>query len=167
MDKKIRVVTQKVGEPPKIKDVENDYKVLKQLVGGLMETVPFNNSRLLLVCNEEGKLDRLEPNVYFHKDIICGDIFITKFDGGEDFESLNEREINFVLHKLDEITLKQDQELKPGKCSAITYCKAYNATHTSNHGGVTYFVIPGDEPVLGYLQSKEQIISETKEELER
>lgn len=51
---------------------------------------------MLVVCNDSGKLNGLLPNIYLGTDVIHGDIFVTKFDGIEDFMSLSDEEVEQV-----------------------------------------------------------------------
>ena len=48
---------------------------LQNTVGGYIETVPVIKG-VILICNEEGKLRDLEPNMWLNGDLIRGTIII-------------------------------------------------------------------------------------------
>lgn len=82
------VLVKKPGEPFK-KVLFPDPKSGKQLewlqeqVGGYIETVQVEplNAKLLLICNEEGKLLGLEPNICMNGDLIAGTVVIVSYKG--------------------------------------------------------------------------------------
>lgn len=59
---KIRIVLKKVGQEPKVMNIENTLEAKQKLVNGLIEVVPLTDD-ILLICNEEGKLENLLPNL--------------------------------------------------------------------------------------------------------
>lgn len=84
------VLVKKPGEPFKkalFPDPDSDRQLewLQKQVGGYIETVPVEplDAKLLLICNEEGKLMGLEPNVCIAGDIIMGTIVIVSYKGEE------------------------------------------------------------------------------------
>lgn len=79
---KIRIVLKKVGEEPKVMNIEDTLEAKQKLVNGLIEVVPVTDD-ILLICNEEGKLENLLPNLVFDYDYIAGDCFFI----GDDFEN--------------------------------------------------------------------------------
>lgn len=91
----MKIVVKKVGQNPKVMEIENDFHEMQEIVGGHIET--FNVvDNILCVCNEEGKLDGLDPNFRFNGDVIVGDVFFCAA-GEEDFESLNDTQINILM----------------------------------------------------------------------
>ncbi len=78
--KKLRVLYKEVGKAPEIKIIDDTLKAKQELVGGLIEVIPYND--LLLVCNEEGKINNFPPNLVFDYDYIAGNCFIV----GDDYE---------------------------------------------------------------------------------
>ena len=89
---KIKIIFKEPGKPCEVKEIENELKVLQELVGGLIEVINFDD--LLLICNEEGKLMNLEPNLLFEFDYIAGNCLLVgdDFENGE-FKSLTDYEI--------------------------------------------------------------------------
>lgn len=78
--KKLRILYKEVGKAPEIKIIDDTLEEKQKLVGGLIEVIPYNN--LLLVCNEEGKINNFLPNIVFDYDYIAGNCFIV----GDDYE---------------------------------------------------------------------------------
>ena len=93
----LRIVLKKVGKIPEIMNIENTLEAKQELVGGLIEVVGGLKDNILLVCNEEGKLTNLLPNLMFDFDYIAGDCFFVG-DNRENgnFESLTDEQINDV-----------------------------------------------------------------------
>ena len=95
-EKELKIVLKKVGENPEIMNIENTLERKQELVGGLIEVVPVLED-VLLICNEEGKLDNLLPNLIFPYDYIAGDCFFVGDDykNGE-FKSLTDEQITEI-----------------------------------------------------------------------
>jgi hypothetical protein len=87
--KNVRIVSLKVGERPKIEIIENTLSNLQSLVGGYIEVVYLD--KILMIVNEEGKLENLKPNFVVPHDVIVGDVFFIG-DDGEEFRSLTDEE---------------------------------------------------------------------------
>lgn len=90
----IKILLKRVGKAPIVKVIENTLEDKQSLVGGLIEVVPYLDDTLL-ICNEEGKITNLEPNVAFEYDYIAGDCFVIgdNYENG-DFKSLTPEEID-------------------------------------------------------------------------
>lgn len=94
---KIRIVLKNVAEEPKVMNIENTLKAKQKLVNGLIEVVPVTDD-ILLICNEEGKLENLAPNLVFDYDFIAGDCFFIGDDfENEGFKSLTNEQIKEVF----------------------------------------------------------------------
>lgn len=87
-----------------IKEIKDELHVMQDLVGGLIEFVslgPFFENTAMnnveLVCNEEGKINRLPINFSIANDIILGDVFFVGMDynTGECI-SLTKEQIEFL-----------------------------------------------------------------------
>lgn len=72
-----------------VRTVENKLEVFQELVGGYIETVTLPYG-VIMVCNEEGKIRDLHPNIAVGHDIIRGNVLFIGFDGEEDFGSLTD-----------------------------------------------------------------------------
>ena len=95
-EKELKIVLKKVGENPEIMNIENTLERKQELVGGLIEVIPVLED-VLLVCNEEGKLENLLPNLIFPYDYIAGDCFFVGDDyKNGDFKSLTDEQITEI-----------------------------------------------------------------------
>lgn len=101
-DKKMKVSYYKVGCEPETIEIENSLEALQELVGGYIEVVTIDRTKsILLICNEEGRIDQLPKNRLVKKengkivDIIYGDFFICQ-SKGEDFCSIEDQNIDAV-----------------------------------------------------------------------
>jgi len=93
-NKMMKVVVKKVNKTQEVVTIPNELKALQSLVGGMIEIVEIGDG-VLMVCNEEGKLKNLYPNLIISDDVIVGNIF---FCANKDcnFCSLNEKQIEVV-----------------------------------------------------------------------
>lgn len=72
-----------VGQEPQVIAVENSLEAFQAVVEGPIELLPLD-THIDLVCNENGKLEKLPPNRDFFEDVIVGHFFITRSnDDGE------------------------------------------------------------------------------------
>lgn len=62
-------------------EIENELSALQRIVGGYIEVIRYKN--LLIICNEDGNLRRLEPNLYLSKTLLVGTIIICGKKDGE------------------------------------------------------------------------------------
>lgn len=91
-NKKIRILYKEVGKEPQIMFIENTLEEKQKLVGGLIEVVPYED--VLIICNEEGKILNMPPNLVFEYDYIAGNCFVIGDDyKNADFKSLTDEEI--------------------------------------------------------------------------
>ena len=100
--KKIRVMLVKVGEEPKVVEIENTLQAKQELVGGYIEMVcpPIHGDSAVIICNEEAKIMGLPPNRFLFGadgvpfDIVCGDFIIVNapYDSDE-FGGLSDEQI--------------------------------------------------------------------------
>ena len=86
-------------------EIDDTLEAKQKLVGGLIEVVPYKDD-LLLICNEEGKIANLKPNLQFDYDYIAGNCFIV----GDDFEnsgfkSVEESQIEGIKKDLENRTI--------------------------------------------------------------
>ena len=96
----MRVLVKEVGKAPKIMDIENALESLKSLVGGYIEVVSMEDN-ILLICNEEGKMQGLPPNFSMGYDVIVGTAVFVSFDGKEDFTDLNDWQLEYLFGKFE------------------------------------------------------------------
>lgn len=100
---KVKIILKKVGEEPQEMIIDNTLNAKQELVGGLIEVVPYNvdGEEMLIICNEEGKLQGLRANITLGFDYIAGDFFVIgdDFENG-DFKSLTKKQIQKVMKDL-------------------------------------------------------------------
>ena len=122
MSGKIRVLVAEPGKPCQAREVEDELKALQALVGGSIEVVTSSAEDIAIVCNEEGKLCGLPPNLPLlgpsgqPYDILCGTFFITGVQG-ESFASLTDEQIGRFSSMYDGMMLRtaEPQEKRPEK----------------------------------------------------
>ena len=99
---KIRVLLKKVGEEPQVIEIEDTLEAKQELVGGYIEMAcpPIHDDTAVIICNEEGKLLGLKPNVYLLTesgipyDVVCGDFLIVDAPlESDDFGGLSDEQI--------------------------------------------------------------------------
>ena len=84
---KIQVIIKRPDERyGHVTNISNTLKNLQKIVDGPIEVVPYGDN-IVFICNEEGKLRKLQRNFavggkYFH-DIIVGTCIIAGVDGEE------------------------------------------------------------------------------------
>lgn len=100
-EKDIRVV-----QAPGILAVEtiivNELKTFQTIVKGYIEVVhipTLNEDGILVICNEEGKLKQLEPNIscYELDDILVGNLVALSCDNDGNFTSLTNDQITKAI----------------------------------------------------------------------
>lgn len=96
----MRVIVKEVHKQPEVREVKNELSVLQELVGGYIEVVRVDND-VLLICNEEGKLQGLQPNFSIGHDTIVGTAVFVGFDGKEDFASLDDMQMLMIMDKFN------------------------------------------------------------------
>lgn len=94
---KVKVVQKKVNDVFRQVEIDNSLEAMQKLVGGYIEVVyMFDN--VFMVCNEEGKLIGLEPNLVLgNGDVVVGDIFFVEFDEEGEMKSFDNRRKQEVL----------------------------------------------------------------------
>lgn len=93
---KIKILYKKVGELPEVKNINNTLEEKQKLVNGLIEIIDYDDD-ILLICNEEGKILNMEPNLLFDYDYIAGDCFFIGDDyKNADFKSLTDEQIEKI-----------------------------------------------------------------------
>lgn len=109
MKDKILVCYQCAGGSPIARyipsDVHRQLVAIHNLVEGNFETVRICDD-LLLLCNDEGKLNPFcLPNIAINGDIVMGDVIIVKIDDGGDIISLTDEDFKFAERWLNEWAL--------------------------------------------------------------
>ena len=97
-EKQILVVIKEPGKAPRVEPLfDNDLKAFQETVGGYIETVTF--AEVVIICNEEGRLQGLPHNTTVFGVDFCGTI-IAAGTKGEEFASLRAAAVPVVLRLL-------------------------------------------------------------------
>jgi hypothetical protein len=86
---------------PYVREIDGKLEIMQEIVGGLIQAIyPFDRPEIALICNEEGKLNRLPLNrALFDEngkivDIVAGTFFLCSAPAdSENFESLTDEQI--------------------------------------------------------------------------
>ena len=106
----IRILLKRVGKKPLVKVINNTLEEKQKLVGGLIEVVDFDDNNLL-ICNEEGKVANLKPNLGFDLDYIAGDCFLIGDDSKNNtFKSIDLKEIKPLKKVLSDYAFNYEKE---------------------------------------------------------
>ena len=105
---KLRILYKEIGKDPVVKIINNTLEDKQKLVGGLIEVVPYED--VLIICNEEGKVLNMLPNLVFDYDYIAGNCFVIGDDYEHgDFKSLTDEEIFKYREELKRHSFKYKQ----------------------------------------------------------
>ena len=106
MDKnKIKILYKEIEKEPRIMEIEDKLEIMQELVDGLIEIIPYND--VLIVCNDEGKLLNMKPNILFDYDYIAGNCFFVGDDyKNAGFKSLTDEQIKAIKEMLKEKSFK-------------------------------------------------------------
>lgn len=80
-------------------EVDNTLDALQGLVGGYIETTSFaglGEHGIIIVCNETGLLDGLDPNDNVYPFFMVGNVFFTTVDSEGYFISLSDEQIQYI-----------------------------------------------------------------------
>ena len=111
LEEKIKCLLVKPYELPEEIEIDNTLEAKQKLVGGYIEQVflPKDDS-VVLICNEEGKINGMKPNRDIGHDIIFGPFLIV----GNDFEnggykSLTEQQVLNYKIRFDKHSIVQTE----------------------------------------------------------
>lgn len=115
-EKQIRVLMVEPMASPKLVTLQNDLDSLQKAVSigasyqGLIELVPFEDN-VLILCNEEGKLNGLSPNRRFGHDILCGVFYVVAEDDEGELISLTSEQVEKYSEFFGHIDIIQAEEV--------------------------------------------------------
>ena len=102
---KITVLVVEPGEIPYVKEIESQLEFLQSEVGGWIEAIYPYEDPVAIICNEDGKINRLRPNRAIISeetgeiiDIIAGKFLVTGLTD-DNFGSLNDTQIKKFSEK--------------------------------------------------------------------
>ena len=92
----MKVVIKKVGEQAQVTEIENTLDALQKFVGGHIEVVSVGGE-IIMICNEEGKLNGLEYNFKLGNDFIVGNVLFVQAKD-EDFTDLSDSNVESIMN---------------------------------------------------------------------
>lgn len=96
----IRVLYKLPGRMIRTMLIQNDLKKLQNLVGGYIEAVNIFKD-VVMIVNEEGKLNNMEPNFLYGFDLIVGPAIFCRADRDK-LASLTEEQMETVKDLIKE-----------------------------------------------------------------
>lgn len=113
---KIKVLIYTPGEPTvMLKEIDNELATFQKIVGGYIECVKIGPD-LYLICNEEGKIRGLDPNIFVNGDIIAGTCIIAADDvENDDFKSLTVDQMTQIVTEITKQNLDRNYLLQRAK----------------------------------------------------
>ena len=94
----MRAIVKEPGRMPAIRNVSNELRALQDIVGGYIETVTFT-TECVAICNEEGRLRGMAPNICFCGVDFVGPLIFVGVDG-EEFTDLTQEQAAFLIAEL-------------------------------------------------------------------
>lgn len=102
----IKVLVKQPNKPAVLKEIEGDLKSMQAVVGGYIEIVTISHDlRILLICNEEGKLEGLKPNFPFRRDSFVGTVFFARGNDEGEIVELEDGDLE-IIQRLTGIEVK-------------------------------------------------------------
>jgi hypothetical protein len=111
-EKTIRVLKVAPKELPVVVYLTNELSALQDAVEGLIEIIEIDGKTCLL-CNEEGKLNGMEPNRRFGSDVLCGTFYVTGQDKHGNLASLSQKNIQIytaLFGQIEEISREEAEQ---------------------------------------------------------
>lgn len=123
MNNRIKCLLVKPYELPEEIEIDNTLESFQKMVGGYIEHVYLpEDTSVILICNEEGKINRLKLNREIGYDIIAGDFLIVGDCNKEDYQSLTDEQILKYKIRFDENSIVRTEN----KINAILYSNMKN-----------------------------------------
>ena len=113
-EKTIRVIVKRPYKEATVETVTNSLATFQEIVGGLIERVPFPNlPEVDMYVNEEGKLIHLESNFMIpeYEDCVMGAAYVCGFDDDGNCVSLTDSQIEKVLDYINTYALLDGQSV--------------------------------------------------------
>jgi len=124
LEKRIRCLLVEPHDLPKEIEIDNTLEAKQKIVGGYIECAYLpNDEEVVIICNEEGKINGLKLNRDIGHDIIAGPFLIVgdDYENG-DFKSLTDEQIMKYKIKFGKNSILQTEN----KINSIIVNKALN-----------------------------------------
>lgn len=121
---KIKGLLVKPYELPEEIEIDNTLEAKQKIVGGYIECVYLSNDdSVVLICNEEGKINGMKLNRDIGYDIIAGPFLILGEDyENSDFKSLDENQILKYKMRFDKNSIIETEN----RINSILFNKHYH-----------------------------------------
>lgn len=106
----MRAIVKEPGRMPAIRNVSNELRVLQDIVGGYIETLTFTTD-CVAICNEEGRIRGMAPNICFCGVDFVGPVIFVGADG-EEFTDLPQEKAAFLIWELTKAEERARREWK-------------------------------------------------------
>ena len=112
MQRNIRVLVVEPNKLPKEEIIPNRLQDKQKIVDGLIEYAYLEEDRdVVIICNEEGKINGSKPNRYIGHDVLFGTfIIVGDNDTGED-RSLTDEQIKKYKERFNEKSIDKTKEV--------------------------------------------------------
>jgi hypothetical protein len=114
MKNKIKILIKEPYKKPYIKEVEDELKSFQDIVGGYIECVCCPTAEDVdIVCNEEGKLEKLAGNFFVpeYEDCLVGTVFAVGYNEEGDWVSITEDQAKRASEYMQKYALKEHENL--------------------------------------------------------
>ena len=95
-----RILTIAVKKPMKMIErvqVKDSLKNFQEIVGGYIESLRISPD-IYLFCNEEGKIQDLQPNFLLGNDVICGTVFFARTNQDCEMDNLTDADFELLRY---------------------------------------------------------------------
>lgn len=93
----LKAILKKPYKNPTLIDIDNTLEALQGAVGGYIEAVRLSRG-IVILCDEEGKLKGLAPNIELRDDFIFGNVLFVQSDDDGEFTDISWKNIARVLN---------------------------------------------------------------------
>lgn len=100
----MKVIVKNVNCKQEVREISDGLRASQEIVDGYIEVVPLEKN-VIMVCNEEGKINGLEPNLLFPNDVIVGNVFFCSDTNYGAFDSLSEDQMKYVTDLVERTQL--------------------------------------------------------------
>ena len=130
----IRVLYKKVGQPPKIKIINDVQRLKKYIVKNNLDIIPYRTT--YIICHNKKSMEYMRPNIYLPLKKIAGDFIVANINKNKhDIKSLSQEEIIFytkdLVNKEPVYTPKKIHLQKPTNITDI-YERGYEDIRNTN-----------------------------------
>lgn len=98
----MRILKVEPGQVPYEKNIPNTLESIQAEVGGGLFQPLYVGEGIVLCCNEEGKLNGMEPNRWLGNDIVCGPFFLVGDSESGNFVSLTDDQLSLGMETFAE-----------------------------------------------------------------